>query len=134
MKIIYYDRINVSEGIDVNKTSASKEWRICHYWYILNWSFRFQPVVCNRCHILLMMSINLSNIAILKIIGPDYCSFISLISRNKAINFCKTLIWLRKVEQYELKNIKFFGSIYKNGKNYKIWDIEIQKQKFHQYK
>ena len=23
--MIYYDRINVSEGIDVNKTSASKE-------------------------------------------------------------------------------------------------------------
>ena len=28
----YYDRIDVSEGIDVNKTSASKECDICHYW------------------------------------------------------------------------------------------------------
>ena len=26
IKMIYYDRIDVSEGIDVNKTSASKEW------------------------------------------------------------------------------------------------------------
>ena len=26
IKILYFDRIEVSEGIDVNKTSASKEW------------------------------------------------------------------------------------------------------------
>ena len=29
-KMIYYDRINVSEGVDFNKTSASKECDICH--------------------------------------------------------------------------------------------------------
>ena len=29
-----FDRINVSEEIDVNKTSASKECDICHYWYL----------------------------------------------------------------------------------------------------
>ena len=37
--MIYYDRIDVSDGIDVNKTSASKECDICHYWYFLNDSF-----------------------------------------------------------------------------------------------
>ena len=37
---------------------------IFHYWYFLNYSFKFQPNVCNRCHDLLMMSINLSDIAI----------------------------------------------------------------------
>ena len=29
--MIYFDRIDVSEGIDVNKTSASKECDACHY-------------------------------------------------------------------------------------------------------
>ena len=29
--MFYYDRIEVSEGIDVNKTSASKECIICYY-------------------------------------------------------------------------------------------------------
>ena len=29
-KMIYYDRIDVSEGIDVNKTSASKECDVFH--------------------------------------------------------------------------------------------------------
>ena len=83
--MLYYGRIDVSEGIDVNKTSASKECDICHYWYFINYSFKFQPNVCNRCHGLLMMSINLSNIAILKIKGSGYCCIISLISKNEAI-------------------------------------------------
>ena len=54
--MLYFDRIKVSEGNDVNKTSASKEYSICHYWYFLKYSFKFQPNVCNRCHDLLMMS------------------------------------------------------------------------------
>ena len=84
--MLYYDRIDVSEEIDVNKTSASKECDIYHYWYFLNYSFKLQPNVCNRCHDLLMMSVNLSNIAILNIEGSDYCCIISLIIKNEAIN------------------------------------------------
>ena len=34
--MLYFDRIGVSEGINVNKTSASKGSDICHYWYFLN--------------------------------------------------------------------------------------------------
>ena len=35
--MLYYERIEVSDGIDVNKTSASKERDICkHFWYFLN--------------------------------------------------------------------------------------------------
>ena len=30
-KILYYDRIDVSEGIDVDKTSESKDHDMCHY-------------------------------------------------------------------------------------------------------
>ena len=60
--MIYYDRIDVSEGIYINKTNASKECDICHYWYFLDFSFKFQLNVCNRCHGLLILSVNLSNI------------------------------------------------------------------------
>ena len=81
--MLYCNRIDVSEGIDVNKTSASKECDICHYWYFLNHSFKFQPNVCNRCHDL-MISMNLSDIAIIAVIilllYSDYHCIISLIS------------------------------------------------------
>ena len=81
--MLYYDRIDVSEGIDVNKRSSSKVCDICHhYWHFLNYSFKFQPNVCNRYHDLLMMSMNLSDIAILNIQDSDYCCIISLMSKN----------------------------------------------------
>ena len=83
--MLYYDTIGISEGIDVNKTSTSKEFDVCHYWHFLNYSFKFQPNVWNNCHDLLMMSVNLSDIAILNIKGSDYCSIISLFSTNEAI-------------------------------------------------
>ena len=39
--MIYFDRIDVSEGNDVNEASKSKECGICHYWYFLNKWFTF---------------------------------------------------------------------------------------------
>ena len=42
-KMLEYDRIDISEGIDVNKTSASKEWNICHYWYFKDIGFKSEP-------------------------------------------------------------------------------------------
>ena len=76
IKMLYYDRI------DVNKTSASKERDICHYWYFLNKGFKFQPYACNKCHDLFMMFMNLSDTAILKIKGSDYHCIISGISKS----------------------------------------------------
>ena len=86
MKMLCYDRIDVSKGININKTSASKECDIFYYWYFLYYSFMFQPNVCNRCHDLLMMSMNLSDIAILNMKGSRCCCIISLISKNEAMN------------------------------------------------
>ena len=89
--MLYYDRIDVSEGIDVNKTSVSKECDICHYWYFLDKWFNFQPHVCNGCHDLLMISMNLSVIAILNIKCSDYRCFINRISKNEAINLMQNV-------------------------------------------
>ena len=85
LQMLYFDRTNVSEGIDVNKTSGWKECDIYHYWYFPKYNFKFQPNVCKRCHYLLIMSMSLSDIAILNIKGFYYCC-ISLISKNKVIN------------------------------------------------
>ena len=42
--MLYYDRMDISEEIDINKTSGSKECDICHYWYLLKKSFKFQQM------------------------------------------------------------------------------------------
>ena len=54
--MIHYDRTDVSEEIDINKKVS-----------------KFQPNVCNLCHGVLMMSINLNDLAILAIQSSAYC-------------------------------------------------------------
>ena len=82
----YYDRIDASEGIDINKTSASEQCDICHYCYFLDKKFKFQPYVCNGYHDVLMISMNLSDIAIININDVDYCCIINGTSKYEAVN------------------------------------------------
>ena len=72
IKWLYYDRIDISAGIDINKTNASKECDVCHYGYFSNKGFNFQWNACNTCHDLLTISINLIDIATLNIKGSNY--------------------------------------------------------------
>ena len=62
--MLYFERIEVFEGNNVNKTSDSKECDVGHYYHFLNKGFKFQPNVCNICHDLLMISVNLSDVVI----------------------------------------------------------------------
>ena len=72
IKMLYFDTIDVSEAVDVNQACSPKECDICQYWCFLN----FQLNVCNRCHYLLMISINFSVIDILNVKNSHYCCII----------------------------------------------------------
>ena len=50
--MLRYRKIDVSEGIDVNKTSVSKECELCHYWFFkdIGFIFKFKEYVSNKCH------------------------------------------------------------------------------------
>ena len=48
--MLEYDRINISEGIDINKTSASKNYDICHYWYFKDIGFKYELYLCHGFH------------------------------------------------------------------------------------
>ena len=123
--ILYFDRINVSKVIEANKTSPSKKCDICHYWYFLNEGFKFQLNVCNRSWDLLIMSMNLCDIAILNTKGSVYCCVISGISTNEAINLMENAYLMEKSRT--LKNIKM-------GKEFLTFgDIEIEKITFYHH-
>ena len=70
-KILQYDRIDVSWGIDINKTSASKVCTILHDWYFKDIGYEFESYVCSGCHHILMMFYELKNFAILKVLITD---------------------------------------------------------------
>ena len=81
---VILNRIDISEGIDPTKSNRSKECMICHYWFF-NHGFRFQDSVCNGCHDLTVLHLNISNIAITDI-------------TVKKVNYCCVIHNIRKSE------------------------------------
>ena len=61
--MVEYNRIDISEGTDVNKTNLSKECDICHYWYFKDIGFNYDPYLCNGCHNLMQKAMSFNNVA-----------------------------------------------------------------------
>ena len=83
--MLRYQKIDVSKGIDVNKTSASKECELCHYWFFKDVGFKFEKHVCNKCHDLLAMAHSLKNLAILSARATTFRYLLMSISKNEAL-------------------------------------------------
>ena len=83
--MLQYEKIDVSEGIDVNKTSASKECEICHYWFFKDVAFKFEEHARNRSHDLLTMAYSLKNIAILSAKRATFRYLLMGISKNEVL-------------------------------------------------
>ena len=83
--MLQYEKIDASEGIDVNKTRASKECELCRYWFFKDVGFKLEEHVCNRCHDLLTMAYGLENIAILNAKGATFSCISWGISRNESL-------------------------------------------------
>ena len=56
--MLYYDRNDISKGIDVGKSNNIKDCMICHYWFF-NYGFYFQDYLCNGFHDLTMLIVNI---------------------------------------------------------------------------
>ena len=84
--MLEYDRIDISEGIDINKTKASKERGICHYWYLLNKGFKYEPYLCNGCHDLMQKAMTFNDVAIVSIKGNEYRIHFWYMSKNDALH------------------------------------------------
>ena len=80
------DKIDISEDIVINKTSASKRCDISHCWYFLNENFSYEPYLCNGCHDLMQKAMNFNDVAITFIKGNDYRIHFWYMSKNDAIN------------------------------------------------
>ena len=70
--MIQYERINISEGVDLNKTNKSKECMLCHYWYFLHKNFSYGPYLCDGCFNIMQKSIDSKSIDIVYVKGNAY--------------------------------------------------------------
>ena len=64
---------------------------IYHYWFF-NHGFQFQDYVCNGCHDLTMLCLNIKDITIIKVKNVDYRCIIDNITKSKATNLLKNSI------------------------------------------
>ena len=84
--MLEYDRIDISEGIDINKTNLSKECDICHYWYFKDIGFKYEKYLCNGCHDLMQKAIILNNVAFVYVKGSAYRIHFWYMSKDDAVN------------------------------------------------
>ena len=87
--MLEYDRIDTSEGIDINKTKASKECDISHYWYFLDKNFNYEPYLCNGCHDLMQKAVNFNDVAVVSVNANDYRIRFWYMSKNDAISIMR---------------------------------------------
>ena len=84
--MLQYDRIDVSEGIDFNKTSKSKECMPCHYWYFKDIGFKYEPHLRNGCQGLMKKTVRFNDIAIVHGKGSAYRIHFWYMSKDDGIN------------------------------------------------
>ena len=82
--MLEYNKIDISEGIDVNKTNKSKEYMLCHYWYFLNRNFSYGPNLCDVCYNIMQKSINFKNIAVVPVKKNAYKIYFQDINKREA--------------------------------------------------
>ena len=84
IKMLQYDRIDISGGIDVDKTNKSKECMLCHYLYFLDKNFSYGPYLCDGCYNIMQKSINFKNIAIVHVKKSAYRIYFLYMSKSEA--------------------------------------------------
>ena len=84
--MLEYERIDISEGTDFNKTSFSKECDICRYWYFKDIGFKYEPYICNGCHDLMQKVMSFGNVAIVYIKENAYRIHFWYMSKDDAMN------------------------------------------------
>ena len=84
--MLEYNRIDILEGIDVNKINASKECDICHYCYFKDTGFKYEPYLCNGCHDLMQEAMSFNEIV--NVFGKEsaYRMHFWYMSKNDAVS------------------------------------------------
>ena len=77
--MLEYDRIDISEGIDIKKCKeTSRECSLCKFYYFLDKNFKYGPYLCDGCY-------DMQNLAIIDHNGNHYRVNFAFMSKKDAI-------------------------------------------------
>ena len=82
--MLKYEKIDISDGIDVNKSDKLKECMLCHYWYFFDKSFSYGSYLCDGCYNMIQKCNKVKNIAIVHVQESVYRICFFFIGKHKA--------------------------------------------------
>ena len=95
--MLEYDRIYISETINIKKINASKECKICHHWYFKDIDFKYEPHLFNGCHGLMQKAISFNDVAIVYVKGSAYRIQFWYMSQDDAISIMNNSNFIDKM-------------------------------------
>ena len=95
--MLEYNRIDISEGIDIKKCEGtSRERSLCKFYYFLDKNFSYGPYLCNGCYDMSLKAISMQNLAIINHNGNYYRFNFACMSKKDAFNLIKNDIIIDK--------------------------------------
>ena len=95
--MLEYDRIDISEGIDMNKNkSISRDCSLCKFYYFLDKNFKYGPYLCDGCYDMSLKAISMQNVTIMNHNGNDYRVNFVFMSKKDAFNLIKNAVIIDK--------------------------------------
>ena len=90
--MLEYDKINISQGIDINKCKeTSRECSLCKFYYFLDINFRYGPYLCDGCYNISIKVVSTQNLIINNHNGNYYRVIFAFISKKDAYNLIKNV-------------------------------------------
>ena len=95
--MLEYDRVNISERIDIIKCEkTSKKCSLCKFYYFLDKSFSYGPFLCNGCYDMSLKAVSMKNLTIINHNGNHYRVNFAFISKKDANNLIKNVTIIDK--------------------------------------
>ena len=88
--MLEYDRIDISEGIDIKKCKeTSRECNLCTFYYFLD---NYGPYLSNGCYDMSLKAVSIKNLAIINHNGNHYRVNFEFMSKKDAFNLIKNAL------------------------------------------
>ena len=95
--MLEYNRIDLSEGIDVNRfEDTSRKCSLCQYYYFVNKNFNYQRYLCDGCHDMSVKALSMQHLTIIYHGGHTYRVSYVFMSRNDTFNLIKNSVIIDK--------------------------------------
>ena len=91
--MLQYNRIDISEGIDIDKCEeTSRKCSLCKFYHFLYKNFKYGPYLCDGCYDMSMKAVNMQNLAIINHNGNYYRVIFAFMTKKDAYNLIKNAI------------------------------------------